>query len=128
MRSGSAPSVGTRCIGVGLVLAGVLLLGLGVLPAAAASDGSLAIVPGGNGSGQITSDPPGINCTITRGNGSGDCWAFFPAGSVVRLEAQPAADSHLQGWRGLPGCSDPSRVAIFADTIIYCQPGLQLKF
>jgi hypothetical protein len=114
-------------MGARLVLASVLLL-VGASPVAAESDGSLAIVPGGTGSGQITSDPPGIDCTITRGNGSGTCWAFFPAGSSVRLDAHSAADTHLQGWRGLPGCSEPARVTIFADTTIYCQPGLQLTF
>ena len=90
--------------------------------------GSLSIIPGGNGSSLVTSDPAGINCTITRGNGSGTCTAFFPAGTVVRLDARPADDSQFQGWRGLPGCSDPSKITIFADTNISCQPGFQLKF
>src|SRR5829696_3855846 len=42
------------------------------------SNGSIAILPGGNGSGRITSQPAGIDCTITGGNGSGSCSAFFP--------------------------------------------------
>jgi hypothetical protein len=94
----------------------------------AGGTGSLSIVPGGTGSGQITSQPAGINCTITRGNGSGTCSAFFPAGTVVRLDARPAADSQFQGWRGLPGCFDPSKITIFDKTNINCQPGFQLKF
>jgi hypothetical protein len=90
--------------------------------------GSVGIVPGGNGSGTITSQPAGINCTITRGNGSGTCTAFFPAGTVVRLDARPASDSQFQGWRGLPGCFDASKITIFANTNIACQPGFSLKF
>lgn len=90
--------------------------------------GSISIVPGGNGSGVVTSQPAGINCTITNGNGAGTCTSFFPAGTVVRLDARPAAGTQFQGWRGLPGCADPSKITVFANTNINCQPGFQLKF
>src|SRR5215210_7157324 len=50
------------------------------------SNGSISILPGGNGSGRITSQPAGIDCTITGGNGAGSCTAFFPVGTVVRLD------------------------------------------
>ena len=91
------------------------------------SNGSIAIVPGGNGSGRVTSQPAGIECTITAGNGSGSCSAFFPTGTIVRLDARPAADSSFQGWRGLPGCSDPSKIRVARGTTINCQPGFSLK-
>lgn len=91
------------------------------------SNGSIAIIPGGNGSGRVTSQPAGINCTITGGNGSGSCSAFFAAGTIVRLDARPAAGSSFQGWRGLPGCSDPSRIRVARGTTINCQPGFSLK-
>src|SRR5215218_6429452 len=91
------------------------------------SNGSIAIVPGGNGSGRVTSQPAGIDCTITAGNGSGSCSAFFPTGTIVRLDARPAANSSFQGWRGLPGCSDPSRIRVARGTTINCQPGFSLK-
>ena len=97
-------------------------------PSTQGATGSISIIPGGNGSGSITSQPAGINCTITFGNGSGTCSAFFPPGTVVRLDARPAADSQFQGWRGLPGCADPSKITVFANTNISCQPGFQLKF
>jgi hypothetical protein len=97
-------------------------------PSSQGATGSISIIPGGNGSGSITSQPAGINCTITSGNGSGTCSAFFPAGTVVRLDARPAADTQFQGWRGLPGCADPSKITVFANTNISCQPGFQLKF
>src|SRR5215217_1449823 len=91
------------------------------------ANGSIAIVPGGNGSGRITSQPAGIDCTITLGNGSGACTAFFPAGTVVRLDARAANGSRFQGWRGLPGCGDPSKITVARGTTINCQPGFSLK-
>ena len=51
-----------------------------------------------------------------------------PDGAFVGFDARPAADTQFQGWRGLPGCGDPSKVTIVADTNINCQPGFQLKF
>lgn len=96
-------------------------------PTTAGSTGSISIVPGGGGTGSITSQPAGINCVITRGDGAGTCTAFFPAGTVVRLDARPASDSQFQGWRGLPGCSDPSKITVFANTNISCQPGFALR-
>ena len=91
------------------------------------ANGSIAIVPGGNGSGRVSSQPAGIDCTIIGGNGTGTCSAFFPVGTVVRLDARPAADSSFQGWRGLPGCADPSKVRVARGTTINCQPGFALK-
>ena len=98
-----------------------------VQTAFAAANGSISIIPGGSGNGRITSQLAGIDCTIAGGNGSGTCSAFFPTGTVVRLEARPAADSSFQGWRGLPGCGDPSKVKVAAGTNIACQPVFALK-
>jgi hypothetical protein len=98
-----------------------------VFTASQFSSGSVAILPGGGGSGFITSSPAGINCTITRGNGSGACTAFFPVGTIVRLDARAASDSRFQGWRGLPGCGDPSRITIARGITITCQPGFSLR-
>jgi hypothetical protein len=91
------------------------------------NSGSISIVPGGTGSGTVTSQPAGINCVITRGNGSGACTARFNVGTVVRLDARNASDSQFQGWRGLPGCADPSRVTVARGTNINCQPGFSLR-
>ena len=87
------------------------------------NNGSISIVPGGNGSGRVTSTPAGIDCTITSGNGSGACTAFFPVGTIVRLDARAASGSKFQGWRGLPGCADPSKIKVARGTNINCQPG-----
>jgi len=91
------------------------------------NNGSISILPGGTGSGRVTSSPAGIDCTIIRGNGSGTCTSFFAVGTVVRLDARAAADSDFRGWRGLPGCSDPSRITVARGTNITCQPGFFLR-
>jgi hypothetical protein len=85
------------------------------------NNGSISIIPGGGGSGRITSSPAGIDCILTGGNGSGACGAFWPAGTIVRLEARAASGSEFRGWRtNMPGCSDPSRVRIARGTDITC--------
>jgi hypothetical protein len=89
-------------------------------------EGTINIVPGGAGSGHVASDPAGIDCTITNGNGDGTCTAAFPAGTVVLLDATAEPDSIFQGFRGTAGCFDASRITVVADTNIYCQPGFQL--
>ena len=91
------------------------------------SQGSISIIPGNNGSGTITSQPAGINCVIVNGSGTGACSSFFPAGTVVRLTASAAAGSKFQGWRGLPGCSDPSRIIVSRNSNISCQPAFSFK-
>lgn len=90
------------------------------------SSGSVAIIPGGNGSGTITSQPAGINCVVGA-SASGVCSAFYPVGTVVRLTAKAAAGSSFQGWRGLPGCGDPSKIIVARGTTIYCQPAFSLN-
>lgn len=52
----------------------------------------------GTGSGTVTSNPPGLNCT---GN---PCGGSYPTGTMVTLTATAAANSALGGWSG-DGCS-----------------------
>ncbi len=92
-----------------------------------AANGSLSILPAGNGSGVVTSSPAGISCTVTLGSGAGACSSFFPKGTVVSLTSRAAAGSKFQGWRGTPGCGDPSRITIAAGTNITCQGGFVTK-
>jgi hypothetical protein len=91
------------------------------------ANGSISILPGGGGSGRVTSQPAGIDCTITRGNGSGACSVFFPVGTVVRLDARPASDSKFVGFRATPGCFDASRVTVSRGALISCQVGFVLR-
>jgi hypothetical protein len=91
------------------------------------ANGSISIVRGGNGYGTITSQPTGIDCTISSSGGSGACGAWFPVGTIVRLDARPAAGSSFAGWRPTPGCGDPSKVLVTRDAFISCQPVFVLK-
>jgi len=91
------------------------------------SHGSVAILPGGNGSGRVTSQPAGIDCTIVNGNGSGTCSVFFTVGTVVRLDARPAAGSRFLGFNPRPGCIDASKITVARGTTHTCQPGFQLQ-
>src|SRR5215204_708884 len=91
------------------------------------SNGCIAVLPGGSGSGRVSSQPAGIDCTITGGNGAGTCNAFFPVGTVVKLDARPAANSNFLGWRSLPGCFDASKITVARGTTITCQPVFSLR-
>jgi hypothetical protein len=82
-----------------------------VLPAASAAaaqpSSTLNVWIDGWGSGTVTSNPPGINCTMTSSDGnpwenenwnqslSGSCHASFPVGTVVTVTSTPAAGSAL---------------------------------
>ncbi|HZO50720.1 MAG TPA: hypothetical protein VFB26_11280 [Gaiellaceae bacterium] len=89
--------------------------------------GTVAILPGGNGSGRVTSQPAGIDCTILNGNGdpATTCSAAFPAGTFVRLDARPAPDTQFLGWRGV-GCQK-GEVTVAAGVTTVCQVGFQRK-
>jgi len=54
----------------------------------------VSVALSGNGSGTVTSTPPGINCP-------GTCSASFPLGSSVTLSAAAAAGSTFVGWDGI---------------------------
>ncbi len=81
------------------------------------SNGSLAVLPGGNGSGRVISQPAGIDCTITRGNGTATCDAFFPVGTVVRI-GPPRGFCHTPGllanWGSLAGNEIERLLPLFA--------------
>lgn len=91
------------------------------------STGSVSVLAGGNGSGTVTSQPSGITCAYNAGTSTGVCSASFAVGTVVRLTAKEAAGSKFLGWRGTPGCGDPSRITVARGTDIVCQPGFALK-
>ena len=97
-----------------------------VRTAFAFSNGSISILPGGIGSGTVTSQPAGISCTIAGGSGTGACSAFYPVGTVVRLTAKAGSGSSFQGFRGV-GCGNASKITIAAGTNITCQVGFALR-
>jgi hypothetical protein len=91
------------------------------------ANGFVSIIPGGGGSGQVTSQPAGIDCTIANGSGSGACTSAFPVGTVVRLDARPAANSSFVGFRQTPGCFDASKIMVARGVTITCQVGFVLR-
>ena len=93
-----------------------------------ANRGSVSLARGGNGSGRVTSQPPGIDCTITSAGGTGTCGnVFFPAGTQVRLEARPAQGSSFQGWEFEVSCRDAPKVTIAAGVAHICRPVFRLR-
>jgi hypothetical protein len=58
---------------------------------------ALTVTKMGNGSGTVTSTPPGIDCGT-------DCTEPYTNGTMVTLTAVPAASSTFTGWTGA-GCS-----------------------
>jgi hypothetical protein len=65
---------------------------------------TLTVTSGAEGSGRVTSNVPGIDCTITGGTAaSTGCRASFPTGTSVTLSATAASGSYLKAWAGA-GC------------------------
>jgi hypothetical protein len=91
------------------------------------ANGFVSVIPGGAGSGQVTSQPAGVDCTIANGSGSGACTSAFPVGTVVRLDARPAANSSFVGFRQTPGCFDASKIMVARGVTITCQVGFVLR-
>jgi YVTN family beta-propeller protein len=64
---------------------------------------TLTVAENGNGAGQVTSSPPGINCSAS----STQCAASFAMGTQVTLTASASAGSSFVGWSG-GGCGSTS--------------------
>ena len=60
---------------------------------------NISIVPGGGGSGVVTSTPAGINCHQTSTGPTGQCGFNFPIGTSVELTGRPDPGSGFQGFR-----------------------------
>ena len=85
--------------------------------------GTIQIILGGTGQGTVTSDPAGIDCTIGPDGPTGTCEATFPAGTRVKLRAEPAANSTFDGWAPVNSCGrHPKAVVVEADHVHSCQP------
>jgi Tol biopolymer transport system component len=69
---------------------------------------SLTVTKDGNGSGAVTSAPPGINC-------GADCQQDYDNGTSVTLTADPAAGSSFSGFSG-GGCSGDGTTCTVAMT------------
>jgi hypothetical protein len=66
----------------------------------------------GEGQGQVTSSPPGVDCP------NGPCDLTVPAGATVTLTGHPGSNATLSGWGG--ACeTDPCRFVASADATVY---------
>lgn len=75
------------------------------------------------GSGRVTSQPAGVDCTFTPDTTTGACSnVFFPIGTEVRLEAQAANGSKFLGWEFEVSCPDAPKVTIQAGVAHICRP------
>lgn len=99
---------------------------LTVVPQSPDQRGSISLARGcvgPCGGGLVTSQPAGVNCTITPTSTSGACNnVFFPAGTRVRLEARPDASSRFQGWEFEVSCRNAPEVTIQAGIAHICRP------
>lgn len=90
--------------------------------------GSVSLARGGNGEGRVTSQPAGIDCTLTRTGTIGTCGnAFFAAGTQVRLEARALAGSRFLGWEFEVSCPDAPNVTVAAGVAHICRPVFALN-
>ncbi len=71
----------------------------------------LTITGNGDGSGTVTSTPPGIGCTLTAGVSGIGCSGTFTEGTVVTLSAAATAGS-FTGWSGACTGTATCQVAI----------------
>jgi hypothetical protein len=69
-----------------------------LVPAAQAAAGTYNINFNGPGTGTVTSNPPGINCSDTGGSTASACSAEFGFGASVELTATADAGSQLKEW------------------------------
>lgn len=96
-----------------------------------ANNGSISLARGcvgPCGGGTVTSQPAGVNCTITPTSTSGACGnVFFPAGTQVRLEVRPDANSKFQGWDFEVSCRDAPNVTVQAGVAHICRPVLSRR-
>jgi len=72
---------------------------------------TLTIIGSGDGTGTVTSNLYGINCTSTVGVESGVCSAQIPMGTSIILTATPSGDHFFDGWSG-GGCSGTGTCSI----------------
>ena len=110
-------------------VAAVLLAALAAAPARgqAPATGTVQIVQGGTGQGRITSRPAGIDCTIGPDGPTGTCSATFPAGTRVKLDADPARNSKFEGWAPVTSCRRAPNVTVEAGATHSCQPVFSLR-
>ncbi|TMA29053.1 MAG: hypothetical protein E6J78_03385 [Deltaproteobacteria bacterium] len=112
-------SIGKACIASALLLScGRGVGGGGSVSIGTPPDVAVSVAFAGNGSGHVTSSPPGIDCP-------GSCSMAVTAGSTVALTPAPAANSQFNGWGG--GCSGPGACEVVAKADVTVWADFQAK-
>jgi hypothetical protein len=75
------------------------------------STASLTVSKSGNGVGQVTSNPQGVNCGL-------DCSEDYPAGTTVTLTATPDSSSTFTGWSGACSGTGTCQVSMSANRTV----------
>ncbi len=87
---------------------------------------SLSLRTQGAGSGNLTSNTGGLQCTISAGMASGTCSTTLPSGTLVTLTATPKPGYTFGGWSGACSGTNPSctvtMAAIKSVTAIFALP------
>jgi MYXO-CTERM domain-containing protein len=96
---------GTACSGTGACLFSLdadvdVTATFDLLPVDPNDQVGLIVNVTGNGGGQVTSSPVGLDCE------TGTCARNFPRNSVITLTATPKQGSLFGGWSGVDGCAD----------------------
>jgi hypothetical protein len=89
----------TRGLPVVLALL-ALVFALGAGSAGARSTATVVVTANISGSGTVTSNPAGINCTAVNSTTSGVCTFTFTTTSTIVLTATPAAGFDFSFWTG----------------------------
>jgi hypothetical protein len=104
---------------------------LTVVPQSPAQRGSISLARGcvgPCGSGRVTSQPAGVDCTFTPTTATGACNnVFFPVGTQVKLDARPAQNSSFLGWEFETTCRNAPNVTIQAGVAHICRPVFGVK-
>jgi len=69
------------------------------------------VMGAGDGAGRITSQPVGLNCSLSAATASGTCSLSVAAGSSISLIQEASSGSAFGGWSG--GCG-PSGTCVFS--------------
>jgi hypothetical protein len=72
----------------------------------------LTVSFGGNGTGNVTSVPAGINCSTPS-----TCSAAFTVGTTIVLTANPQGTSTFGSWSGCPASSGPTCTVVLQNAI-----------
>jgi len=81
----------------------------------------VTVLPDGNGSGSITSEPPGLSCTVTNGVRGGVCtytfrWSQLRENLIVRVRVRSGPNSLVTRYGERAGVYDETSLKLTSDS------------